>query len=46
MKFKQLVEENVHMIIDRQPADKAYLSGIRVTNISKSFTYKMAAETN
>ena len=39
-KFNQLVEENVH------PADKTYLSDIRVTNIFKSFTYKMAAETN
>jgi len=30
---------------DHQPSDKAYLSDIRVTNISKCFTYKMAAKT-
>ena len=42
-KFNQLVQENVH---DHQPADKAYLNDIKVTNISKSFTHKMAAETS
>jgi len=31
---------------DHQPADKAYLNDIRLTNISKSFTHKMAAETS
>jgi len=40
-KFNQLVYENVHMIIN---LDKAYLSDSRVTNISKSFTNKMAAK--
>jgi len=29
-----------------QPADKGYLTDIRVTNISKSFTHKMATETS
>jgi len=45
-KFNQLVEEHVHTIGRFVPADKAYLSDIRVTNISKSFTHKMAAETS
>ena len=40
-KFNQSVEENVLMIIN-----KAYLSDIRVTNISKSFAHKMPAETS
>jgi len=43
-KFDQLVEDNVHMIINLPT--KVYLSDIRVTNISKNLTYKMAAETN
>ena len=29
---------------DRQPTDEAYLSDIRVTNISNSFTHKIAAK--
>jgi len=33
-KFNQLAEENIHMI--HQPAHKAYLSDIKVTN--KSYT--------
>ena len=41
-KFHQLSEENVHMI--NNLADKACFSDIRVINISKSFTHKMAAE--
>ena len=45
IKFNQLVEENVHKIINL-PTIKAYLSDIRVTNISKSFTHNMAAETS
>jgi len=40
IKCNQLVEENVHMIIN------PYLSDIRVTNIYKSFTHKMAAGTS
>jgi len=40
MKFNQLVEENVQMLIN---LPTVYLSDSRVTNISKSFTYKMAA---
>jgi len=43
IKFNQFVQENVH---DHQPADKAYLNDIRVTNMSKSFSHKMAAETS
>jgi len=35
-KFNQLAEENIHMI--HQPAHKAYLSDIKVTN--KSYTQK------
>jgi len=31
---------------DHQNTDKAYLNDIRVTNISKSFTHKMAAKTS
>jgi len=31
---------------DHQPADIAYLSDIRVTSISTSFTHKMASETS
>jgi len=31
---------------DHQLTDKAYLSDIRVTDISKSFTYKVAAKTS
>ena len=31
---------------DHQPTDKAYLSVSRVTNVSKSFTHKMAAKTS
>ena len=31
---------------DHQLTDKAYLSDIRVTNISESFTHKMAAKTS
>ena len=31
---------------DHSPTDKAYLSHSKVTNISKSFTHKMAAETS
>ena len=42
-KFNQLVEENVDMIINL-PTE--YLSDIRITNISKSFTHRMAAETS
>ena len=41
IKFNQLVEENSRMIINL-PTKR----DIRVTNISKSFTYKMAAETS
>jgi len=37
-KFNQLVEENVRMIINLPIRD------VRVTNISESFTHKMAAE--
>jgi len=44
IEFDQLVEENVHMMINLPT--KAYLSDITVTNISKSFTHKMAAETS
>ena len=43
-KFNQLVEENVHVIINLPT--QAYFSDIRVTNISKSFTYKTVAETS
>jgi len=43
-KLNQLVEENVHMSINLPT--KRILSDIRVTNISKSFTHKMAAETS
>jgi len=43
IKFNQFVQENVH---DHQPADKAYLNDVRVTNISRSFSHKMAAETS
>jgi len=32
--------------LELQPVDKAYFSDIRVTNISKSFTHKTAAETS
>ena len=38
IKLNQLVSENVHVIT-------AYLSVITSTNISRSFTYKMATET-
>ena len=31
---------------DHQPTDKAYISDITVTDISKSFTHKMAANTS
>ena len=41
IKFNQLVEENSRMIINL-PTKR----DIRVTNMSKSFTYKMAAETS
>jgi len=44
-KLNQLVEENVHMITN-QPGGKAYLSDIKVTNISKSFTHKIVAKTS
>jgi len=41
-RFDQLVEEN-----DYQPTDKEYLSDSnRVTDISKSFAYKMAAKSS
>jgi len=43
--LNQLVEENVHMITN-QPGGKAYLSDIKVTNISKSFTHKIVAKTS
>jgi len=47
MKLKHLVQENVHMITDLLVATiKAYLSAITVTNISQTFTYKMAAKIN
>jgi len=43
IKFNQLgILDNVRVTI----TDKAYLSDSRVTNISKSFTYKMAAKTS
>ena len=45
MKLKHLVQENVHMITDLATI-KAYLSAITVTNISQTFTYKMAAKIN
>ena len=45
MNLQQLVYENVHMI-DLWLTNKAYLSDITVTNISQSFTYKMAIKIN
>ena len=41
IKFNRLVEEKCPH--DHRPTDKLYLSDIRVWNISKSFTYKIAA---
>ena len=40
IKFNHLVYENVHMIINYRQSDS------RVRNISRSFTYKMAAKIN
>ena len=57
IKLSQLVYENIHGIINLDVEDvlaqalclyakrQTYLSDSRVTNISKSFTYKMAAKT-
>jgi len=42
IKLNQLVQENVDMIINLPK--KVYLGDITVTNISRSFTYKMAAK--
>ena len=43
IKWNKWVQENVHYY-DHWLANKAYLRAIRVTNISKSFTYKMTAK--
>ena len=44
IKLNQLRLENAHMIINL--TKKAYLNDITVTNLSQSFTYKMAAKTS
>jgi len=48
IKLYQLDQENVHMITDLGLPTKRRpnLSAIKVTNISQSFTYKMAAKEN